>query len=105
MTGVVERRIAAPDQATSDLTFEAARVALERAGVAAEDIDLILMATIMPGTACPSGACWLQGRLGARRAVALDVVAACSGFLFGLSVAEQYLQRGRPAPSSSWQRS
>ncbi len=94
LTGVVERRIAAPEQATSDLAVEAAQAALTQAGVGAEDLDLILMATITPDTACPSGACWLQRRLGARRAVAFDVVAACSGFVFGLSVAEQYLKSG-----------
>ncbi len=94
LTGVAERRIAAPEQATSDLAFEAAQAALKEAGVAAEDLDLILMATITPDTSCPSGACWLQRRLGASRAVAFDVVAACSGFLFGLSVADQYLRTG-----------
>ena len=54
----------------------------------------ILMASITPDTACPSGACWLQAKLGANRAVAFDVVAACSGFIFGLSVADQYLRSG-----------
>ncbi len=94
LTGVVERRIAAPEQAASDLAIEAAQAALAQAGIVAEELDLILMATITPDTACPSGACWLQRRLGARRAVAFDVAAACSGFLFGLSVAEQYLRSG-----------
>jgi 3-oxoacyl-[acyl-carrier-protein] synthase-3 len=93
-TGIVERRIAEKSQATSDLALEAARAAMAQAGVEAGDLDLVLLATITPDTACPSGACWLQARLGARRAVAFDVVAACSGFLFGLSVAEQYLRTG-----------
>jgi 3-oxoacyl-[acyl-carrier-protein] synthase-3 len=91
-TGIVERRIAEKDQAASDLALEAARAALDQAGVTASDLDLIIMATITPDTSCPSGACWLQAKLGASRAVAFDVVAACSGFIFGLSVAEQYLR-------------
>ena len=93
-TGIVERRIAEKDQTTSDLAFEAARLALDQAGVTAAGLDLILMASITPDTACPSGACWLQAKLGAKQAVAFDVVAACSGFVFGLSVAEQYLRSG-----------
>jgi 3-oxoacyl-[acyl-carrier-protein] synthase-3 len=93
-TGIVERRIAEKDQAASDLALEAARAALDQAGATAADLDLILMASITPDTACPSGACWLQARLAAHRAVAFDVVAACSGFIFGLSVAEQYLRSG-----------
>lgn len=93
-TGVVERRLAEKGQATSDLALEAARAALDQARVGPDDLDLLVMATITPDTARPSGACWLQAKLGARRAVAFDVVAACSGFLFGLSVAEQYLRAG-----------
>jgi 3-oxoacyl-[acyl-carrier-protein] synthase-3 len=93
-TGIVERRIAEKDQAASDLALEAARAALDQAGATAADLDLILMASITPDTACPSGACWLQARLAAHRAVAFDVVAACAGFIFGLSVAEQYLRSG-----------
>jgi 3-oxoacyl-[acyl-carrier-protein] synthase-3 len=93
-TGIVERRIAEKDQAASELALEAARAALDQAGATAADLDLILMASITPDTACPSGACWLQARLAAHRAVAFDVVAACSGFIFGLSVAEQYLRSG-----------
>lgn len=93
-TGIVERRIAEKDQAASDLGLHAARAALEQAGVTATELDLILMASITPDTACPSGACWLQAKLGANRAVAFDVVAACSGFIFGLSVADQYLRSG-----------
>lgn len=57
-------------------------------------LDTSDMASITPDTACPSGACWLQAKLGANRAVAFDVVAACSGFIFGLSVADQYLRSG-----------
>jgi 3-oxoacyl-[acyl-carrier-protein] synthase-3 len=91
-TGVKERRIAAPDVTASDLGYEAALKALEAAGLKAQDIDLIIVATITPDTCCPSAANWLQAKLNAPRAVTFDVVAACSGFIFGLNVAEQYLK-------------
>ena len=90
-TGVRERRVAAPDVTASDLGFEAAVRALDMAGLAPADLDLIIMATITPDTCCPSAANWLQAKLDAPRAVTFDVTAACSGFIFGLNVAEQYL--------------
>ncbi len=64
------------------------------AGLSVSEIDLIIMTTMTPDTACPSGANWLEAKLGANRAVSFDVTAACSGFIFGLSVAEQYLKNG-----------
>lgn len=91
-TGVKERRIAAADVATSDLGYEAAVGALEAAGLASKDLDLILVATITPDTCCPSAANWLQARLDAPQAFTFDVTAACSGFIFGLNIAEQYLK-------------
>ena len=91
-TGVKERRIADPDVTASDLGYEAALKALEAAGLTAQDIDLIIMATITPDTCCPSAANWLQAKLDAPRAVTFDVTAACSGFILGLNVAEQYLK-------------
>ena len=91
-TGVVERRIADPDVTASDLASEAAQRALVTAGLTAQDLDLIIMATITPDTCCPSGANWLQAKLDAPQAVTFDVTAACSGFIFGLNVAEQYLK-------------
>jgi 3-oxoacyl-[acyl-carrier-protein] synthase-3 len=91
-TGVIERRIADPDVTASDLGYEAALKALEAAGLTAPDIDLIIMATITPDTCCPSAANWLQAKLDAPRAVTFDIAAACSGFIFGLNVAEQYLK-------------
>jgi 3-oxoacyl-[acyl-carrier-protein] synthase-3 len=91
-TGVSERRVAAPDVTASDLGFEAAERALDMAGLAPADLDLIIMATITPDTCCPSAANWLQAKLDAPRAVTFDVTAACSGFIFGLNVAEQYLK-------------
>jgi len=91
-TGVRERRIAAADVAASDLGYEAAVRALQTAGLSAQELDLILVATITPDTCCPSAANWLQAHLDAPQAVTFDVTAACSGFIFGLNVAEQYLK-------------
>jgi 3-oxoacyl-[acyl-carrier-protein] synthase-3 len=91
-TGVRERRIADPDVSASDLAYEASSKALEMAGMTARDIDLIIFATITPDTCCPSAANWLQARLNAPQAITFDLTAACSGFIFGLNVAEQYLK-------------
>jgi 3-oxoacyl-[acyl-carrier-protein] synthase-3 len=93
-TGIKERRLARWDESASDLGKEAALRALVQANMAPEDLDLLVMATITPDTCCPSGANWLEGKIGASRAVSFDVTAACCGFLFGLSVAEQYLKTG-----------
>jgi 3-oxoacyl-[acyl-carrier-protein] synthase-3 len=93
-TGVSERRIAEPDITAADLGYEASLKALDMAGMTAKDIDLIILATITPDTCCPSGANWLEAKLDAPQAVSFDVTAACSGFIFGLSVAEQYLKTG-----------
>ena len=91
-TGISERRIAAPDETAADLGCEAAKNALEMAGMRPEDLDMIIVATITPDTCCPSAANWLQAKLGASRAVAFDVTAACSGYIFALNVAEQFLK-------------
>jgi 3-oxoacyl-[acyl-carrier-protein] synthase-3 len=91
-TGVSERRMAETDVTTSDLAYEASLKALEMAGKKVEDVDLIIVATITPDTCCPSAANWLQAKLNATRAVTFDVTAACSGFIFALNVAEQYLK-------------
>jgi len=91
-TGVHERRIADPDVSTSDLGYEASIKALEMAGMTARDIDLVIVATITPDTCCPSAANWLQAKLNAPQAITFDITAACSGFIFGLNVAEQYLK-------------
>lgn len=93
-TGVRERRIADPEVNTSDLAKEASLRALEMAEISPREIDLIILATITPDTCCPSGANWLEGKLGAEKAVSFDVTAACCGFIFALSVAEQYLKTG-----------
>lgn len=93
-TGISERRLAQPDQAASDLGQKAAFQALARAGMEPNDLDLLIMATITPDTCCPSGANWLEKKIGASGAISFDVTAACCGFLFGLSVAEHYLKVG-----------
>jgi len=93
-TGIRERRLARPDQAASDLGREAAIQALAQAEMEAADLDLLIMATITPDTCCPSGANWLEKKIGAHGAISFDVTAACCGFLFGLSVAEHYLKVG-----------
>jgi 3-oxoacyl-[acyl-carrier-protein] synthase-3 len=93
-TGIKERRIAAPDQATSDLAVRAAREALADAGVAAADLDLIIVATFTPDMFFPSTACFVQKALGAPKATCFDVSAACSGFLYCLDIARQYIAAG-----------
>ena len=91
-TGISERRVAEAGVTTSDLAYEASLKALEMAGKKAADVDLIIVATITPDTCCPSAANWLQAKLNATRAVTFDLTAACSGFIFALNVAEQYLK-------------
>ena len=91
-TGIRERRIADPEVNTSDLGYEASLKALDMAGVTANDLDLIIVATITPDTCCPAAANWLQAKLDAPQAITFDITAACSGFIFGLNVAEQYLK-------------
>ncbi|WFR61857.1 ketoacyl-ACP synthase III [Paenibacillus amylolyticus] len=93
-TGIKERHIAAPDQATSDLAYEAAIKALESAGMTGSDLDLIIVATITPDSSFPSTACILQDRLGAKGAAAFDLSAACSGFVYGLASATSFIQSG-----------
>lgn len=94
-TGIRERRIAAPDEHTSDMATKAAERALEAAGLTAEDLDLIIVASITPDTFTPSTACYVQNNLGAKNAAAFDISAACSGFLFALKTAVQYIGCGQ----------
>ena len=91
-TGIRERRIAAEGEATSDLAVEAARRAMESAGVTAAEIDLIIVATITPDMMFPSTACLVQHKLGAVRAAAFDIEAACSGFVYALDIASHFVQ-------------
>jgi 3-oxoacyl-[acyl-carrier-protein] synthase-3 len=90
-TGIRERRIAAEDQFTSDLAAEAATKALKKANISAESIDLIIVATITPDMPFPSTACLVQQKIGATRAAAFDLEAACSGFIYALEVAQQFI--------------
>jgi len=93
-TGISERHIASDEEATSDLAYHAARAALEAASLDPADLDMILVATATPDMFFPSTACILQDRLGARRAGALDISAACSGFIYGTAVANGLIRAG-----------
>jgi 3-oxoacyl-[acyl-carrier-protein] synthase-3 len=93
-TGIRERRIAAPDEATSDLATAAGRQALAAAGVPTSSVELIIVATATPDMLFPSTACLVQERLGAKQAFAFDLSAACTGFLYALAVADQYIRAG-----------
>jgi 3-oxoacyl-[acyl-carrier-protein] synthase-3 len=93
-TGIKERRIAAPEQCTSDMAVEAARRAIKQAGVSEKDIDLIICATCTPDMIFPSTACLVQQKIGAKRAAAFDMSAACSGFLYGLEIGQQFVMSG-----------
>lgn len=93
-TGIRERRISDENTAVSDLAYEASLKALEASGVSAEEIDLIIVATVTPDMSFPSTACILQDKLGAVKAAAFDLEAACSGFLYGITVAQQFIATG-----------
>jgi 3-oxoacyl-[acyl-carrier-protein] synthase-3 len=93
-TGIRERRIAGESQAASDLAYEASKAAMESAGLKADDIDLIIVATVTGDMPFPSTACMLQDKLGAKNAVGFDVNAACSGFLYGLYIADSFIKSG-----------
>ncbi len=93
-TGISERHIAGPDAATSDLAVEAARQALEQRGIDAADLDAILVCTVTPDMFFPSTACLVQHQIGATRAWGFDLVAACSGFVYGLTTAAHLVGAG-----------
>jgi len=93
-SGIKERRISSPDQASSDMAIAAARRALDDAGITKDDIDLIVVATATPDTIFPSTACWVQRGLEADHIPAFDVSAACSGFLYGMIVCESLILSG-----------
>lgn len=90
-TGIKERRIAAADEFTSDLAAKAALRAMKMAGISADQIDLIIVATITPDMPFPSTACLVQQKIGARRCAAFDIEAACSGFIYGLEIGQQFI--------------
>ena len=94
-TGIAERHIASEDEAPSDLATNASRQALAEAGMSPGELDLIVVCTSTPDILFPSTACFVQQKIGAKKAAAFDVSAVCSGFVFGLSIAEQFLKTGR----------
>ena len=93
-TGIRERHIAAEDESTSDLALQAARGALEQAGLDPLDLDAIILATLTPDTYCPAGACYVQKLLGAENACAFDLSAACTGFVYGITVGSSLVRSG-----------
>jgi len=93
-TGIKERRIAASDESTSTLSFNAAKKALKEAGLEPKDVELIIVATITPDMPFPATACLLQDLLGAKNAACFDISAACAGFVYGLVTAQQFLETG-----------
>lgn len=93
-TGIKERRILDKNQTTSDLAYNAAIKAIEKAKISVDDIDLILVATISPDAPLPSTACYVQKKLKAFNAVAFDILAACSGFIYGVTTAKAFIESG-----------
>ena len=94
-TGITERRIAEEEVATSDLCVHAARWAIKNANIDPLDIEMILVATVTPDTFFPSTACYVQKGIGAKNAAAMDLSAACAGFLYGLDLADGMIKSGR----------
>jgi 3-oxoacyl-[acyl-carrier-protein] synthase-3 len=93
-TGIKERHIASKDEATSDLATNAAKDALKAAGLKAADLDMIIVATVTPDMQFPSTAVFVQANLGAKNALCFDVSAACAGFIYGITIAQQFIARG-----------
>ena len=93
-TGIKERRIARDDEATSDMAINAAKKAIENAKLKPEDINLIIVATITPDMFFPSTACVVQNKLGINHVPAFDISVACSGFIYGIAIAEQFIKSG-----------
>lgn len=94
-TGIKQRRKAAPGEYTSQFAVRASQEAIDRAGIDPNEIDLILCATVTPDQILPATACLIQAQLGANKAAAMDIVAACSGFLYGLSIANPMIGTGQ----------
>jgi len=93
-TGIEERRIADDNTNTSDIAYEAAKKAIENANISPEEIDMILVATVTPDQPFPTVACMLQERLGCIKAAAMDLSAACAGFMYGMVTAKQFIDNG-----------
>ncbi len=94
-SGIVERHIAADGEMASDLALVASRRALEAAGISADEIDLIIVATTSPDQTFPSTACILQDKLGIKHGAAFDIQAVCSGFIYALNTADMYIRNGQ----------
>jgi len=94
-TGIKQRRKAGPEEYTSQFAVRASRAAIERAGIDVSEIDLILCATVTPDQILPATGCLIQAELGAHKAAAMDIVAACSGFLYGISMANSMIRDGQ----------
>ena len=93
-TGIRERHIAEKDEVTSDLALNASKEALKAAGISADKLDLVIVATVTPDMLFPSTSCILQTKLGAVNAAAFDLSAACTGFIYGISVAKSFIESG-----------
>jgi 3-oxoacyl-[acyl-carrier-protein] synthase-3 len=93
-TGIRERHIVAPGTPTSELAVRAARMALEKRGMGADELDLIIVGTVTPDMLFPATACVVQDKLGAKKAWAFDISAACSGFMYALTIGAQFIQTG-----------
>lgn len=91
-TGIEERRIAAEDMYSSGMAAEAAQKALDQAGISAEELDMILVATVTPDQSFPTVSCMIQEKLGAKKACAMDISAACAGFMYGIVTAKQFIE-------------
>ena len=94
-TGIKERRIADPDDSLSRYTIEASRQAIEAAGIQADELDMIICATVTPDQPLPAAACFIQAGLGLKGAASFDVQAGCTGFVYGLTIAEQFIVSGK----------
>ncbi|WP_416828736.1 beta-ketoacyl-ACP synthase III [Ectobacillus polymachus] len=93
-TGIEERHIAADDEDTSDMALKAAEEAIKDAGISPEEIELILVSTVTPDRPFPSVSCMIQEKLGAKNAAAMDISAACAGFMYGMITAKQFIETG-----------
>lgn len=94
-TGISERHVAGPDMATSDLATNAAKIALEKRGIPADDLDAIIVCTVTPDMLFPATACLVQNNLGAKHAWGFDLLAACSGFIYGVNIGANLIMSGR----------
>ena len=93
-SGIKERRILGPEESVSDIGVNSARIAMKKVGIGPEDIDAIICATFTGDTPCPATACHIQHKLGAVNSFAFDIAAACSGFVYGLTVADSFIKNG-----------